>query len=442
MEQKDNIPGTGQDSLLVNWAATSAPSVIKVIGVGGGGGNAVAQMYHEGIPGVKLMVCNTDSKALSDSPLTDRLQLGPGLGAGGNPEIGREYAEESIDAIRASFDDGVKMVFLTAGMGGGTGTGATPVLAREARTRGILTVGIVTLPFLFEREKQIDKALDGLDALAAEVDALLVINNERLMEIYPTQDILAAFKKVDETLTTAVRSIVDIINMHGRVNLDFRDVSTVLKDGGVAVISTGYGEGPDRVRRAIEDALYSPLLNNNDVYRSKRIVIKVTVGEKEGPCALQMAEFSEINDFTARFGDDLATKWGLDFDSRLEGKVKVTILASGYSLYGAPAAPAPAHLPDPEAEKREERRSAFYTRGTKPHTREVRAARLHFYLYGLDDLDNEMLVELVDAVPTRSRTAADLQRIANQSAPKEQQPDAEEAERPDVIYFSDTTTSK
>lgn len=442
MEQKSKISATGQDSLLVNWANANTSSIIKVIGVGGGGGNAVAQMYYEGISGVQLMACNTDSKALSDSPLTNRLQLGPGLGAGGNPELGREYAEGSIDAIRASFDDGVKMVFLTAGMGGGTGTGATPVLAREARARGILTVGIVTLPFLFEREKQIDKALDGLDALAAEVDALLVVNNERLLEIYPTQDILAAFKKVDETLTTAVRSIVDIINMHGRVNLDFRDVSTVLKDGGVAVISSGYGEGPDRVRQAIDNALYSPLLNNNDVYRSKRIVIKVTVGEAEGPRALQMTEFSEINDFTARFGDDLATKWGLDFDPQLEGKVKVTLLASGYSLYDAPASPPAAPLPDPEAEKREERRSAFYARSTRPQSRGARAARLHFYLYGQDDLDNDVLVELVDAVPTCSRTAADLQRIANQSAQSATRADGHDEELPAVIYFSDTTTSK
>ena len=205
-----------KETLLVEPTIIYTPNIIKVIGVGGGGGNAVGQMYKEGIEGVRFLVANTDQKALEDSIVPDKLQMGPGLGAGGRPEIGRKYAEESLKAINAELSDDVKMVFITAGMGGGTGTGASPIIAREAKKRGILTVGVVTLPFLFEMPKQIDKALDGLEALSDEVDAMLVINNQRLYDIYAEQSVLNAFKKADMVLSTAVRSIVEIINMRGK----------------------------------------------------------------------------------------------------------------------------------------------------------------------------------------------------------------------------------
>ena len=317
---------------LIEFADITTPKLIKVIGVGGGGGNAVGQMYRDEIPDVRYVVTNTDSKALTDSPVPDRLQLGPGLGAGGDPKKGKHFAEESVDKIRELLDDDTHMVFITAGMGGGTGTGASPVIAREARAKGILTIGIVTIPFLFERERQIDKALDGLEVLAKEVDALLVINNERLCEIYPNLSIIDAFKRADQTLSTAVRSITEIISMHGKVGLDFEDVRTTLTDGGVAVMSSGYAEGDHRVTRAIEDALHSPLLNNNDVYNADRILLAISTSkEKDG--VLLTGELDEVTAFMQKFDSQIQTKWGLVIDPSLGKQVKITILASGFGLY-------------------------------------------------------------------------------------------------------------
>lgn len=219
-------------------------TIIKVIGVGGGGGNAVNHMYREGIHDVSFVVCNTDIQALNDSPVPMKLQLGKeGLGAGNKPEKARQAAEESINDITAMLSDGTKMTFITAGMGGGTGTGAAPVIARVSKELDILTVGIVTIPFRFEGKKKINQALDGVEEMAKHVDALLVINNERLRKIYPDLTVLDAFGKADDTLSVAAKSIAEIITNHGLINLDFNDVKTVLKDGGVAIMSTGYGEG-------------------------------------------------------------------------------------------------------------------------------------------------------------------------------------------------------
>ena len=323
---------------LIEFADITTPKLIKVIGVGGGGGNAVGQMYRDEIPDVRYVVTNTDSKALTDSPVPDRLQLGPGLGAGGDPKKGKHFAEESVDKIRELLDDDTHMVFITAGMGGGTGTGASPVIAREARAKGILTIGIVTIPFLFERERQIDKALDGLEVLAKEVDALLVINNERLRKIYPDLTVLSAFEKADDTLSVAAKSIAEIITNHGLINLDFNDVKTVLKDGGVAIMSTGYGEGEGRVKQAIEDALNSPLLNDNDVFNAKKILLSINFakqsngGEAQNEGGLMMEEMNEVNDFMEQFGSDFEIKWGIALDPELGKKVKVTILASGFGF--------------------------------------------------------------------------------------------------------------
>lgn len=320
-------------NLLVEPIVNHSAEIIKVIGVGGGGGNAVGQMYREGIEGVRFLVCNTDQKALEDSVVPDKIQLGPGLGAGGQPVVGQDLAEKNLDKIDAIFDDKVKMVFITAGMGGGTGTGASPVIAREARAHGVLTVGIVTIPFLFERERQIDKALDGLERLGKEVDAMLVINNQRLCDIYTDLTIIDAFKKADLTLTTAVRCIVEIIEMHGRVGLDFCDVSNVLRNGGVAIMSTGFGKGEKRVTKAIEEALYSPLINNNNVYRAHKIILAITINP-DPKYALRMEEVGEVNEFMAKFSDNIETKWGLVTDENMGEQVKITILASGFNLNG------------------------------------------------------------------------------------------------------------
>ena len=313
---------------LIDLAIPSTPHIIKVIGVGGGGGNAVAQMYRDNIPEVRYLVTNTDRKALETNVVPNQLQLGPGLGAGGDPKKGKAYAEESVEKIREVLDKDTHMVFITAGMGGGTGTGASPIIAREAQKKGILTVGIVTIPFLFERERQINKALDGLDMLAQEVDALLVINNQRLIDIYGNMSIIQAFKQADKTLSTAVRSITEIISMHGRVNLDFEDAKTVLTKGGVAVMSTGYAEGEQRVTRAIAEALNSPLLNNNDVYGADRILLAVTMGT-DPQYELTMNEMNEITEFMERFPTDIHTKWGLKQDETLGAKIKYSPQGSG-----------------------------------------------------------------------------------------------------------------
>ena len=258
-------------------------SIIKVIGVGGGGGNAVNHMYKEGIHDVSFVLCNTDNQALNDSPVPVHLQLGKeGLGAGNKPEKAREAAEESIEDVRRMLSDGTKMAFITAGMGGGTGTGAAPVIARVSKELDILTVGIVTIPFRFEGDRKIDQALDGVEEMAKHDDALLVINNERLREIYPDLTVLDAFGKADDTLSVAAKSIAEIITVHGLINLDFNDVKTVLKDGGVAIMSTGYGEGEGRVKKAIDDALNSPLLNDNDIYNSKKILLSIAFSAGKG----------------------------------------------------------------------------------------------------------------------------------------------------------------
>ena len=283
-------------------------SIIKVIGVGGGGGNAVNHMYREGIHDVTFVVCNTDNQALAESPVPVKLQLGKeGLGAGNRPERAREAAEESIEDVKGMLNDGCKMVFITAGMGGGTGTGAAPIIAKTAKDMDILTVGIVTIPFLFEGNRKIDQALDGVEKMSQHVDALLVINNERLRDIYSDFSVMNAFGKADDTLSIAAKSIAEIITIRGTINLDFNDVKTVLKDGGVAIMSTGYGKGESRVSQAINDALHSPLLNNNDIFNSKKILFNISFSTKS---ELMMEEMNEVHDFMSKFGKDVETKWG------------------------------------------------------------------------------------------------------------------------------------
>ena len=385
------------DELLIEPVDCTRSSIIKVIGVGGGGGNAVANMYCEGLHDVRFLVCNTDRKALESSAVPDRLQLGPGLGAGGDPETGRALAEGDLEAIDDIFDEDTKMVFITAGMGGGTGTGASPIIAREAKSRGLLTVAIVTIPFLFELQRQVDKALDGVERLAKEVDAILVINNERLREIYPDLTVINAFKKADETLTKAVGSIVEIIKMRGRVNLDFRDVNMVLHQGGLAVISSGHATGPQRVTRAIRDALYSPLLNNKDIFRATRIAMAITCSS-EADKALLIDEMSEIEHFTTRFDGNPYFKWGFVPDAAMGDEIKVTILASGFGLFNEKLDQTDA-LSEDEHTKRAIRRERIYGSGKRQKRPHAFIIRLQ-----LEDMINDDLPELLESVPTRNRT--------------------------------------
>lgn len=412
-------------------------SIIKVIGVGGGGGNAVNNMYKQGIHDVSFVVCNTDAQALKDSPVPERLQLGSeGLGAGNRPEKARLAAEESIDDIKAMLSDGTKMDFITAGMGGGTGTGAAPVIARVSKELGILTVGIVTIPFKFEGDKKIDQALDGVDEMAKHVDALLVINNERLRKVYSDLSLLNGFAKADDTLSVAAKSIAEIITVRGLINLDFNDVRTVLKDGGVAIMSTGFGEGEGRVRKAIDDALNSPLLNDNDVYNSQKILLSIAFSSENGTDGLAMEEMNEISNFMSHFGSKFELKWGIAIDNTLEKKVKITILATGFGLddledvasyhsrldkaRAKEEAQKKAEQEEADAE-RSNRRDKYYGNDgdklTKP--------RPHIYLFSQDDLDNEDVILEVESIPTFNRTKPMLNEIKKKSAPeqvREEQP--------------------
>ncbi|HBG42439.1 MAG TPA: cell division protein FtsZ [Porphyromonadaceae bacterium] len=325
------------DEILDFQLKSRTEAIIKVIGVGGGGGNAVNHMFQEGIHDVSFALCNTDNQALMKSPVPVKVQLGEhttgGLGAGNKPEVASQAAEESIDLIQNLLNDGTRMVFITAGMGGGTGTGAAPVVARVAKEMGILTVGIVTIPFVFEGQRKIVQALKGVEAIAQNVDALLVINNERLRDIYHDLTMLNAFAKADDTLATAAKSIAEIITVHGHVNLDFADVNTTLKNGGVAIMSRGVGKGKDRVNEAIKDALHSPLLNNNDVFSAKKILINLSFGEQN---PLMMEEMNALHDFMAKFSSEIEVIWGAAVEEALEEDVKVTLLATGFSIKSVP----------------------------------------------------------------------------------------------------------
>ena len=397
-------------------------TIIKVIGVGGGGGNAVNHMYREGIHDVSFVVCNTDIQALNDSPVPMKLQLGKeGLGAGNKPEKARQAAEESINDITAMLSDGTKMTFITAGMGGGTGTGAAPVIARVSKELDILTVGIVTIPFRFEGKKKINQALDGVEEMAKHVDALLVINNERLRKIYPDLTVLDAFGKADDTLSVAAKSIAEIITNHGLINLDFNDVKTVLKDGGVAIMSTGYGEGEGRVKQAIQDALNSPLLNDNDIFNSKKILLSINFSKdsnKDNPAAggLMMEEMNEVNDFMEQFGSDFEIKWGIGLDPDLGNKVKVTILATGFGIRDVDGMDS--HIKKIVQEKDERateeeiqqgiRMGMYYPDGTGKF---VVKRRPHIFRFQPDDLDNEEVILAIENTPTYKRTQQQVKEL-------------------------------
>ena len=313
--------------------AMNSLSIIKVIGVGGGGGNAVNHMFRQGIADVSFVVCNTDDQALKRSPVSRQILLGEGLGAGGRPEVARQAVEASLPKIEQLLQDNTKMVFITAGMGGGTGTGAAPVIAKVAHDLGILTVGIVTIPFAFEGKRKIDQALEGVRQMSQHVDAILVVNNEKLRQIYPDLELSNAFAKADDVLAEAAKGIAEIITIDGYINVDFADVNTIMKDGGVAIMNTGYAEGEHRITNAILDALHSPLLNNNDVHESKKILLNIYCSTTN---QIRMEEIEEINAFMAQMGEDIEVIWGATFDDNLGDGVKITLIATGFNSSAIP----------------------------------------------------------------------------------------------------------
>lgn len=399
-------------------------AIIKVVGVGGGGGNAINHMYRQGIHNVNFVVCNTDRKALEDSPVQHKLQLGEGLGAGNKPNVAREAAEGALEAIRGLFSDGTKMAFITAGMGGGTGTGAAPIVAREAKAMDVLTVGIVTIPFKFEGNRKIDQALDGVERIAEHVDALLVINNERLREIYADLSLDDAFEKADDMLTIAARSIAEIIAVHGKVGLDFNDVRTVLKDGGIAIMSMGMGEGDNRLEDALKEALHSPLLNNNDIFNSKKILLSVSYSPNaETGRPLMMHESDQIDAFMSRFHEkDYEFKWGISHDDSLGKKIKVMLLATGFGveavspLFNRTQNKALTPELQIEEEKKREtdelRRRSYYENTTG--TSRVRR-RYNSFIFSDTDLDNADVILAVESSPTYRRSTDTLSNIRSRS---------------------------
>ncbi len=425
---------------------TDSPKIIKVIGVGGGGGNAVNHMYREGIHDVTFVLCNTDNQALAESPVPVKLQLGrsitQGLGAGNRPERARDAAEESIDDIKEQLNDGTKMVFITAGMGGGTGTGAAPVIARIAKEMDILTVGIVTIPFIFEGEKKIIQALDGVERIAQHVDALLVINNERLREIYADLTFMNAFGKADDTLSIAAKSIAEIITMRGTVNLDFADVKTILKDGGVAIMSTGFGEGENRVTKAIDDALHSPLLNNNDIFNAKKVMLNVSFCPTS---ELMMEEMNEIHEFMSKFREGVEVIWGVAVDNSLDTKVKITVLATGFGVEDVPGMDT---LHEARSQEEEERQLQLEEEKEKNKERIRKAygesagigkkslrSRRHIYIFNTEDLDNDDIIAMIEESPTYTRDKTKLLKIKTKAALEEEVAMEEATDNDGIITF-------
>jgi cell division protein FtsZ len=424
------------DELLDFQIDIRTNAIIKVIGVGGGGGNAVNHMFHEGIHDVSFALCNTDNQALKESPVPVKVQLGElttgGLGAGNRPEIARQAAEESADLIENLLNDGTRMVFITAGMGGGTGTGAAPVVARVAKDMGILTVGIVTIPFMFEGPRKIVQALKGVEEMAKNVDALLVINNERLRDIYSDLTMLNAFAKADDTLATAARSIAEIITVHGHVNLDFADVNTTLKDGGVAIMSSGLGGGDSRINDAIKNALHSPLLNNNDVFSAKKILINLSFGEEH---PLMMEEMNALHDFMSRFSREIEVIWGAAVEKELTEEVKVTLLATGFSITSVPG------IEEHEREKthaeqiqlqiekdaklEQERNDKLliekYYGKTGLKTLNTINYQLEPFVLTIDELDDDKVLEALEKTPVFKRESNFNPRIFSSDVQQQQQ---------------------
>ena len=322
----------GEDNIIDFGPVTDQmKGIIKVVGVGGGGCNAVRNMYNEGVEGVTYAVCNTDSQSLAGSPVPVKIMLGDsGLGAGADPERGKKEAENNINDIVKLFSDGSKMVFVTAGMGGGTGTGAAPGVAGVAKDMGLLTVGVVTIPFYFEKKRKIIKALKGVEELRKNVDALLIVNNERLCDVYADSDISVkeAFLRADNILKDAVKGISELITVHsdGSINLDFRDVETTMKNGGGAIMAMGRASGENRVEKAIIDALDSPLLYGNDIGKAKRILFNIYASEEH---PIFVREMQEIDDFFDQLDPNIDVIWGTSVDDTLGEDAKVTILATG-----------------------------------------------------------------------------------------------------------------
>jgi cell division protein FtsZ len=321
------------DDLLSFGFQHDYQSIIKVVGVGGGGGNAVNHMFRKGIAGVDFLVCNTDSQALANSPVPVKVQLGvsltEGRGAGNKPKRGEQAAIENLAEIRSVLETGTKMVFITAGMGGGTGTGAAPVIAQLAREMDILTIAVVTLPSIKEGRLRYEQAIEGIKRLQRFVDSLLVISNENLHKVYGDLPAREAFAQADNIVAAAVKGCAEIITLHGNINIDFADVNTVMRESGVFIMGTGFAEGENRAMRAAEEALRSPLLDSNDIYGTENILLNITSCDDE----VRMGEIGDIIDYLQNAaGDNANIIWGNGYDPKLGDKISVTVIATGFEI--------------------------------------------------------------------------------------------------------------
>ena len=400
--------------------AKAPQTIIKVIGVGGGGGNAVSNMYREGIRDVSFVLCNTDNQALQKSEVPNKLLIGQntthGLGSGNVPEVGEKAALESEEDIYRMLDDGTRMAFVTAGMGGGTGTGAGPVVAKISKDMGILTVGIVTIPFVFEGRPKIVKALRGVRNMAQNVDSLLVINNERLRN-FADMPVPQANRKADETLTIAAKSIAEIVTTDLEQNVDFADVDTT-RNSGVALISIGFGEGEGRLRQAITEALESTLVNDvNNIFNAKRVAFVIYYSHED---ELRISEMDDIHDFMSQFKTEYEVKWGHGYDDSLGHKIKITILVTGFGLEDILTKTEQQELVTEEqlremAEKEEAERKRraeedalmgrYYGEyiDSRPNAEIV--------VFAVDELDDDALISFMEDKPAYKRTAKDVQQI-------------------------------
>lgn len=456
MENNFNRPDITDTS---NFQSHDDEAIIKVIGVGGGGGNAVNYMYEQNIPYVNFVVCNTDKQALDTSPVPNKLILGwditRGRGAGNKPDIGRQCAESSAEEIRKLFDDQTEMVFITAGMGGGTGTGAGPVVARMAKEAGMLTIGIVTVPFLFEGESKILKALEGAQEMKKHVDALLIINNENLVELYKDYDLFNAFGKADDTLANAARSISEIISEKCFINVDFQDVKTTLKDSGTAIISTAYGEGEHRISDAIHNALHSPLLKAHDIKTSKRLLFKFSCSRNcDHP--LQAWEINDITQFTSKLPSTIDVKWGIADNPELGDKVKITVLASGFDVTlrddeKEGKLTFSADNPDeelidfgglePKQEKKEDKKSMMEeVYGNEQLSRQRRVAdKLRYAVLTPDQFDDMEVIAMLERTPTFNRDSHFNERLESISRGEQETERREPSQGGETIMFGDIT---
>jgi cell division protein FtsZ len=397
--------------------STDSTNIIKVIGVGGGGVNAVDYMYKNGIRGVSFAVCNTDAQSFKGVDVPVKVTLGEGLGAGGDPDKAKEEFEKSRTEVEKLLRDGTQMVFIASGMGGGTGSGAGPLLAKMAKEKGILTVGIVTIPFLFEQVPRIIKALDAVEEMSKNVDALIVINNERLKTYYPDFELKEAFKKPDEVLTMAVKSIAEIITVKGLINRDFRDITTTMKNGGVALVSYGFGKGENRLESAIQEALDSPLLSNNDIYNAKRVLFFISFRSDARFIVEELTRHIDV--FMSRFDRHIEMNWGYGIDDSLlpEQEIKFTIIATGFGMDDVRSDMSDdvkKVIADNDIVKRqadiqkrkdnEDRVKLFYT-DFESTTKVNRFSQSSIIVLTLDELDDDTLIDFMEKNPTYNRDA-------------------------------------